>query len=228
MDRKKFIKQGLAGIGTIVALPTLLSSCNGDDGQAIDPNACMVSPAETGGPFPIKTPAELVRENIIGDRTGMPLLINLKIEDTNNNCEPLVGVYVDIWQCDAKGNYSEYDDQLDGNFTNKSFLRGRQLTGIDGIASFISIYPGWYPGRAPHLHLEIKKTTGESLLITQTAFPEDVSSAVYDTDGYKGKFDTSNSEDGEFENSLNRNIASSVIGNTTEGYTLTETIKVAG
>ena len=94
--------------------------------------------------------------------------------------------------------------------------------------SFISVYPGWYPGRAPHLHLEILKPDGSSLLATQIAFPEDISNTVYSTSGYNGSFDTSNTVDGEFGDSLNRNIADSVTGNTTDGYVLTKILKVAG
>lgn len=229
MNRKKFIKKGLLGVGTIVALPSLLS-CNKDDSMTdiVDPNVCAISPTETAGPFPIKTPADLVRENIVGNRAGIPLLINIKVENTDNNCAPLQGVFVDIWHCDAKGNYSEYSGQLDGNFTSEHFLRGRQTTGVNGVASFISIYPGWYPGRAPHLHLEIKKNDGTSLLISQTAFPEDISNTVYATSEYNGNFDTSNADDFPFRDSLNRNMAASVTGNNMDGYTLIETIKVAG
>ena len=135
------------------------------------PNACVRSPSETAGPFPIMTPAELVRENIIGDRSGVPLLIQFTIQNTNSNCASLEGVNVDIWHCDAKGNYSEYSGQLEGDFTNADFLRGRQVTNADGNASFISIYPGWYPGRTPHLHVEVKSSSGASLLITQVSFP---------------------------------------------------------
>ena len=229
MNRKRFLKDGILGIGTIVALPPLITSCKKDNKKpVIDPVACSASPAETAGPFRIKTPADLVRENIVGNRTGVPLLINIKVENINDNCKPLAGVLVDIWHCDAKGNYSEYSGQLAGDFTHEHFLRGRQTTGSDGIASFISIYPGWYPGRAPHLHLEIKSSSGKSLLVTQTAFPEDISNIVYATSGYKGRSDTFNSNDGAFKDSLAGNLATSVFGNTTDGYTMTETIKVAG
>jgi protocatechuate 3,4-dioxygenase beta subunit len=210
----------------VIILPSLITACSKDEETTIDPNTCAVSTALTSGPFPIKTPADFVRENIVGNKTGVPLLIQIKVENTNDNCQLLSGVTVDVWQCDAKGNYSEYSGQIDGDFTSEHFLRGRQVTGTDGIASFIRIYPGWYPGRAPHLHLEVKKNSGESLLVTQTAFPEDISKIVYATTGYNGKFDTSNSKDGEFEDSLNRNLATSVTGNTNDGYTLVETIKI--
>lgn len=203
----------------------MISSCKRDND---DPDACAVSPAETGGPFPIKTPSDWVRENIIGNKTGVALMINIIVQNTNNACAPLEDVFVDIWQCDAEGNYSEYNGQLDGDFTSEHFLRGRQTTDANGSVTFVSLYPGWYPGRAPHLHLEILSNTGASLLITQVAFPEDISETVYDTAGYKGKADTKNKRDGEFRDSLSRNIADSVTGNTSDGYILTKTVKVAG
>lgn len=227
MDRKKFIKN--LGLG-VVATPILGSTiaCSSAENTTYDPNACTTSPRETAGPFPIKTPAEVVRENIIGDRAGIPLMINLTIQNTNNNCEPLPNVFVDIWQCDAHGNYSEYSGQLDGNFTNQNFLRGRQTTDAQGKTDFVSIYPGWYPGRAPHLHLEILDQNERSLLITQIAFPDNISNAVYTTSDYKGTADTSNTADGIFDDSLTGNMADSVTGNNTDGYTLKKIIKVAG
>lgn len=204
----------------------MISSCKKDEETIVDPNACATSPSETAGPFPIKTPADWVRANVVGDRTGVALMINITIQNTNIDCTPLSGVFVDIWHCDAGGNYSEYSGQIDGNFTSEHFLRGRQTTDSNGNASFISIYPGWYPGRAPHIHIEVLNSNGNSLLVSQIAFPEDTSNTVYATQDYNGNFDTSNSADGEFENSLAGNMADSVTGNTTDGYILNKIIKV--
>lgn len=223
MKRKEFIRNTL-GLSAIIGIPTLAASCTKDDGD-YDPTACAESPEETAGPFPIKSPAELVRENIIGNRTGVPLMMTFTIQDINNNCAPLSNVLVDVWQCDAAGNYSEYGGQLDGNFTNENFLRGRQTTNANGEASFISIYPGWYPGRTPHIHLEVKDSTGKSLLITQVSFPDNVSETVYATSGYKGTADTNNSNDGIVSAA---NMADDVSGNTTDGYILKKNIKVKG
>ena len=146
---------------------SLITSCDNNT----DPN-CPQTPDEIVGPFPIKTPADFVRENIIGNRAGIPLLIEFTILNSSDSCSPIEGVFVDLWQCDADGNYSEYDGQIDGDFTSEHFLRGRQTTDANGKASFISIYPGWYPGRAPHLHLEVLNSNEKSLLATQIAFPE--------------------------------------------------------
>ncbi len=225
MNRKNFLKKGVLGIGSIIAIPSMISSCNKDDD--FDPTACVTSPEETAGPFPIKTPAELVKENIVGDRTGVPLMMTFTIQNTNDNCSVIAGALVDVWHCDAQGNYSEYSGQQDGDFTNQNFLRGRQTTDANGNASFISIYPGWYPGRTPHIHVEVKSSTGNSLLITQISFPEDISSTVYGTSAYNdnGDADTNNSNDGIVSAA---NLADTVTGNTTDGYTLSKVIKVAG
>lgn len=226
MNRKNFLRKGVIGLGSIIAIPTLVSSCKKEDD--IDPNACETTVAETAGPFPIKSPADWVRANIIGDRTGIPLMITITVQNTNNGCQVLEGAFVDIWHCDAQGNYSQYGGQQDGDFTATNFLRGRQTTDANGNASFISIYPGWYPGRAPHIHFEVLTNTNQSLLVGQIAFPEDISNTVYASQGYNGNFDTSNSDDGIFEDSLVGNMADTVSGNTTDGYTLTKVVKVAG
>ena len=223
MDRKKFLKKGTLGLAAIIATPAVISACKKDK---TDPNACTPSPSETAGPFPIKTPSELVNSNIIGDRTGIPLQVDILIQNTNSDCSALPNAFVDIWQCDAHGNYSEYSGQQEGDFTSQHFLRGRQTTDVNGKVSFISIYPGWYPGRAPHIHVEVKKQDGTSLLISQIAFPEDISNTVYGTTNYKGDFDTKNKKDGEFKDSISSNMAT-VSGDNVSGYTLTKTIKVS-
>lgn len=216
-------------MGTIVAIPTFMSSCAKEDDVTPDTGdgSCERSPAETEGPFPIKTPADLVRANIVSDRLGIALLINITVQDISSNCAALEGVYVDIWHCDSDGNYSEYGgtQMQQSNYTNVHFLRGRQMTDANGQVSFISIYPGWYRGRAPHIHVEVLDSNEDSLLVTQIAFPENVSQTVYDTENYNGIYDTSNAQDNIFADSLAGNMGT-ISGNTTDGYTLTHIINV--
>ena len=183
MDRKKFIKNLGVGALTLPIVGTIVASQSyqkvDSKRTSNDDDNCKTSPRETAGPFPLKSTADVVRENIIGDRIGVPLIINITIQDANNNCKPLPNAFVDIWHCDAHGNYSGYAWQNDGNFTNKNFLRGRQTTDMHGNVNFVSIYPGWYPGRAPHLHIEVLDQKDRSLLVTQIAFPDTISNAVY-------------------------------------------------
>ena len=221
MERKKFLKNGLIGLGAIVGIPTVLTNCTPEEGP--DGSACNVSPSETAGPFPIKTPADLVRANIVSDRQGVALLMTLTVQDKNDGCNPLPGVLVDVWHCDNDGHYSEYNNN--GDFTQQHFLRGRQTTDANGQVSFISIYPGWYPGRAPHIHIEVLDSDENSLLVSQIAFPENISEDVYATANYNGSADTSNTSDGVFRASLDE-LLGTVSGNTTDGYTLTHTLVV--
>lgn len=233
MDRKKFLKKGLIGFGAILAIPTVVSSCSKQDDA--EPNTgntnsnCAISPTETVGPFPIVTPTQLVRSSIISDRQGVALLFRITINDQSNDCNPMAGVLVDVWQCDKDGNYSQYggNQSQATDYRNQSFLRGRQTTNENGQVSFLSIFPGWYPGRAPHIHVQVLSANGASLLVTQIAFPVSAYTAVYATNGYNGTPDRSNTQDSIFANSLSANMADSCTGNVTDGYTLLKTITVA-
>lgn len=190
---------------------------------------CDLTPRETKGPFPNKTPREMVMSNIRSDRKGVPLLINLSIQDKSNNCSPVKGLLVDIWHCDKDGLYSEYGGVFmqPTDLTAEHFLRGRQTTDSKGLVSFISIFPGWYPGRAPHVHVEVLTDSGKSLLVTQIAFPENISKEVYETNLYAGhgQPDTSNLRDGIFAGSLDKEMGE-MSGNLEDGFTLTKTIVV--
>lgn len=225
MKRKNFLRNSLTGLGALLGFPVALAAYrNSKNGEESD---CSVSPRETAGPFPIKTPSDLVRANIISDRKGIALVMNITVQDKNENCNPLADVFVDVWQCDGHGYYSEYGDERwqREDFTQYHFLRGRQTTDKNGLASFISIYPGWYPGRAPHIHVEILDKNEKSLLVTQIAFPDDISEEVYKTAHYKGTADTTNLTDSLFANSLEGNLGL-VNGNVKDGYTLAHTIIV--
>jgi len=234
MDRKKFIRNSILGIASLATATKILESCsksdNDDNSSDISADGnCTVSPSETKGPFPIKTPSQLVLENIKSDRIGVALLINLTIENQAKDCAPLEGVLVDVWHCDKDGNYSEYGgtSMQQTDYTSVHFLRGRQTSDANGEVSFISIFPGWYQGRAPHIHVEVLSASGSSLLVTQIAFPENVTNEVYSSTNYAshGQADTSNTSDNVFADSLSDELAT-LTGNLTDGYTLSKTITV--
>jgi protocatechuate 3,4-dioxygenase beta subunit len=225
MERKQFLKR--LGMSSLI-LP-LISACSKDDDPAS--GACTVSPSETAGPFPTKNPSTLEVMDIRSDRTGVAFTVKITIQDKNNNCAALADALVDIWHCDKDGNYSEYGgtSMQSTDYTAVHFLRGRQATDSDGLAAFTSIFPGWYSGRAPHIHVHIYDASGKSLLVTQIAFPTDVCNTVYTTATQyytKGTQDTSNASDNVFSDSLASELAT-VTGNITDGYVLTHTIVVS-
>ncbi|MGH1520120.1 intradiol ring-cleavage dioxygenase [Chryseobacterium sp. JK1] len=240
MNRKGFLKSlGLAGV-TAVAAP-LLIHCGSDD-DTLDSSSntssgssstgCSVTNSETEGPFPTKSPSSLVQSNIVSDRTGVPFTITITIQNVNTSCTVLQGAFVDIWHCDKDGNYSEYGGtgMQPTNYTTVHFLRGRQTTDANGQVKFTSIFPGWYNGRATHIHVHVYNSAGQSLLVTQIAFPEGSDSAVVQvaaSTGYKGMNGyTYNANDNVFSDGTS-NEMSSISGSVSGGFSLTHAIKVS-
>jgi len=239
MERKEFLKKGISALGLAVIVPMI--SCSNDtidpetaaDGTATGnmPGACTVTATETEGPFPTDSPSDYVLTDITSDRQGTKLAIDITIRNKNSSCAALAGALVDIWHCDAAGNYSEYggNGMQSTSYTDVHFLRGRQISDAGGLVKFTSIYPGWYSGRAPHIHVHVYNASGKSLLITQIAFPEDVSKVVYAQGVYAthGQADTTNARDNVFRDGTSTEMPI-VTGNASEGYELTHTIVVNG
>lgn len=250
MKRKEFLRGlGLIGIGSL-AIP-IINSCSQDNddgssdsssntdsssGSGSSSGDCSVTASETAGPFPTITPSSLVKSDITMDRTGVAFTIKITIKNTNASCAVLKDAIVDIWHCDKDGYYSEYGgtSMQSVNYTTVHFLRGRQTTDANGLVTFTSIFPGWYSGRATHIHVHIYNASGTSLLVTQIAFPEGTNSAVAlvnasSASGYtKGMSGyTYNSSDNVFSDSVANELAA-ITGSVSEGFVLTHTINVAG
>ena len=176
---------------------------------------------ETAGPYPdilgmLNNPA-FNRRDVTEGKSGTPLTLALTIVNANSSCAPVSGAAVEIWQCDAAGNYSEYS-QPGFNGVGQTFLRGVQTTDAGGQVTFTTIYPGWYAGRATHIHVEIY-VNGRSVKVTQVAFPESISSSVYASGVYaaKGQNTTSNASDNVFSDGTGTEIAA-VTGSVASGF----------
>ncbi|HYU40982.1 MAG TPA: intradiol ring-cleavage dioxygenase [Vicinamibacteria bacterium] len=187
--------------------------------------ACAVTPTETLGPYPSLT--NFVRSDIREGKSGLPLALTITIVNSNNSCSPVANAAVDIWQCDAQGNYSEYS-QPGYNGTGQTFLRGIQTTDASGRATFTTIFPGWYQGRATHIHVEVK-LNNSVVKVTQIAFEESVIAAVYATGVYaaKGRNPTANANDMVFADSLSSETATITGGDATGGYSAAFTVGVS-
>jgi protocatechuate 3,4-dioxygenase beta subunit len=221
-----------------VASAALSSACSGDNPTSptattetntattttppvTSTGACVVSPSETIGPYP--SLADFVRSDIRESKQGLPLTLTITVVNTNNSCAGVSGAVVDIWQCDADGNYSQY-----GSERTLTYLRGLQTTDAIGRATFITIYPGWYQGRATHIHVEVT-INGRSVKVTQIAFPEDVTAAVYRTGVYasSGQNPTTNARDNVFSDGVANEMITLTGGDTINGYTGTFQVGIA-
>ena len=174
--------------------------------------ACAVTPTETAGPYPSLT--DIFRSDIRDGKTGTLLTLTVKVVNVTAACAALANANVEVWHCDSAGNYSEYGTQ-----TAQTYLRGIQTTNSNGEVTFTTIYPGWYQGRATHIHLEVT-INGVSRKVTQIAFPESVNNTVYRSGVYasRGSNPTSNLSDGIFADSLSAELVTPS-GDAVNGYT---------
>ena len=223
-------RQALLGLGSL-GVTALLAACGTNDksdsaattsttgstgttgvGALLESaGACAVVPELTEGPYYIDV--DKVRSDIREDRTGTPLTLAIRVRNFSD-CSPRANGVVDIWHCDATGNYSGFESQSTGangggpggpgGGTNsptdtKRYLRGSQVTGADGVAQFVTIYPGWYRGRTVHVHVKVH--IGNNQVVTsQLFFDETVTRAVYAGGPYATHTgqDTTNANDGIF------------------------------
>jgi protocatechuate 3,4-dioxygenase beta subunit len=241
----------LGGIGTFGGLTLLgCSSGGGSDSAAAGstastttssttttttatttPGSCALIPQETVGPYPlfndIASAATYQREDITEGKTGVPLRLMLNIVNVNNQCAPILTAMVYVWHCDKDGYYSGYN-QNGADLRGQTFLRGVQTTDTSGRVTFNTIYPGWYPGRATHIHFRVY--LGLALQATsQLAFPNAVTSAVYATSLYaaKGQNPTLPTNDGIFSDGVSYQMPIVTPSAATGGYDAELTVGIA-
>ncbi len=198
-------RQALAGLaaGTAAgaaARPISAKAAQNAANPALVSNAmCVLTPQADEGPFYFDP--KLKREDITDGRRGVPLKLLLQVVNAGS-CAPIADARVDVWHADAIGEYSGYSGQSDSGSIStkgKSFLRGTQFTDASGIVQFTTIYPGWYQGRTPHMHMKVF-LADKTVLTGQLYFPDALSEFIYRNaapyNGRKRRRDTSNSTDG--------------------------------
>jgi protocatechuate 3,4-dioxygenase beta subunit len=142
--------------------------------------SCVLSPEQTAGPYYL--PGDLHRRNVTEGKVGMPLTLKLTVVDVST-CKVVRGASVDIWHCDAGGVYSGVAAQAT---QGQTFLRGVQKTDAKGLATFKTIYPGWYPGRTVHIHVRV--SLGGNIVHTgQLYFADATTDSVYRTAPYSAR-----------------------------------------
>jgi protocatechuate 3,4-dioxygenase beta subunit len=184
LNRRDVLKSvggvGLAAVFGIRALDLL-----GGDAEAA--TTCLLTPEATEGPYWVEN--RLTRRNITEGKAGLPLVIRFTVLNAKT-CKPIKNADVEIWHCDALGNYSAVSG------ASSRFLRGHQKANAAGKAEFLTIFPGWYRGRTPHIHMKVS-VGGDTVHTGQIFFNERITAAVYRQTPYasRGQYDTSHSRD---------------------------------
>ncbi|MBD66043.1 MAG: hypothetical protein CME62_12605 [Halobacteriovoraceae bacterium] len=169
VSRRKYLKTSLMTAGTLLFA------------GRVKANTCSLTPAQTEGPFyPIEDQNDKDNDltQVRGSREsaqGEVVIMYGKV--TDQNCLPVTGAMVEIWQACASGKYNHPGDpnpaKLDPNFQ----YWGRAVTNKLGEYQFKTIKPGHYQAtstwmRPAHIHMKVHKRGFEELT-TQVYFKDD-------------------------------------------------------
>jgi len=243
---------GGAGLTLVACAPstttnsssTAPTTTSGSSSAAADGAPLETIPEETAGPFPgdgsngpnALTQSGIVRSDIrssFGSSTRTAEGVQLTIELTvrNSDGKPYAGAAVYLWHCDINGDYSMYSDRV----KDENFLRGVQEADASGKLMFVSVFPGAYSGRWPHIHFEVYPTlaeatkAGNKVTTSQLALPESTCKEVYGTTGYTQSVQnmsrTSLKQDMVFRDGVDEQMAT-MTGNVQSGYTASLTFAV--
>lgn len=163
------------------------------------PTQCPLVLPMTKGPCTAKEDQQ-IRQDLREGWAGLQMYVGLRIVD--RSCNAVEGAEVSIWHTNFEGSYSSQTPANDfcvfePSYLEQSFFRGQQITNRSGVVRFLTCYPGWYPGRAVHIHLQVTHGQGQSRA-TQLYFPADYTQELFTSHpNYKprGAGDTSNATD---------------------------------
>jgi len=180
----------------------LLESLGLSDAAQSQATSCVLIPDKTEGPFFVDE--KLNRSDIRADpsdgsvQAGTPVSLTMVVVRADGNCAPVAGAVVDIWHANAAGKYSDVGSE---GTSGKKYLRGLQVSDANGQVKFTTIFPGWYQGRAVHIHFKIRVVDGTSQtyeFTSQLFFEPSTASTIYGTGVYasRGNSTTPNARDG--------------------------------
>jgi protocatechuate 3,4-dioxygenase beta subunit len=205
--------------------------------------ACVLTPEVTEGPYYLD--ADLVRSDVTEGKAGTPLELAIAVVGADS-CAPVRDAAVDIWHCDADGVYSGFEAAANGGAggppgggppggpggggatatDSTRDLRGTQVTGGDGVVTFRTIYPGWYQGRAVHIHMKVH-VDSSTRHTGQLFFDDGLTDRVYRGEPYsvRGAPDMRNRDDSIYTQAGGRGAIVTMTP-TSDGYRGTMTVGI--
>ncbi len=204
-----------AGSGTPTATQgatTAATTPAATQAATVAPVSCVITPELTEGPYWVDE--RLLRSDIRDGQPGVPVTLTIAVSEIGDSCTPISGATVDMWHCSALGVYSD----VSGN--TETFLRGIQTTDANGQVQFTTVFPGWYSGRAIHIHFKVRMDPDASSgpeFTSQFFFEEATIDTVLQASPYNqtGTPDIRNSSDNIYQEEM----LVPLTGDNTNGYT---------
>ncbi len=168
-SRRHVLKASLGALGVLASTSALARTFEA---------ACHTTPAQTEGPFyPVKDQED--KDDDLTAVRGRPqraqgqvIYIGGLVSD--ENCRPVPGALVEIWQACASGRYNHPGDENPAPLDPDFQYWGRAVTDANGEYRFRTILPGAYQAdtdwiRPPHIHYKVHRK-GFHELTTQMYF----------------------------------------------------------
>lgn len=172
LNRRNWLRVGLGLAAGAVAAPGCYMISKEAAEKAV---ACQVSPRQELGPFP---PMKALTQSdhdvdltMVRGQTEQALgkVIHVRGRVLDEQCQPVAGAIVVIWQSNHHGRYHhEYDNnpaEMDPNFQGW----GQVITNDQGAYQFKTILPGLYGRRTRHIHFKVSRR-GYHEMVTQMYF----------------------------------------------------------
>ena len=145
--------------------------------------SCALICETTAGPCTTATTID--RQDVSEGFAGLPVRLALLIVDADT-CAPIPGAKVEIWHTQRTGVYSGItpspkqcyvDDPTAATFM---YFRGIRTAGADGRVDFDTCFPGWYSGRAIHIHFRVTRD-GQTYATSQLFFADELNAEIFAT-----------------------------------------------
>ena len=250
MGRRQILRAfgiGAAGLGLAACSSTESASTSAPSAGASTTAASGEIPDETAGPYPgdgsngpdVLEQSGIVRSDIrssfgtaSGKAEGVPMTLELTIQDLASGGTPFAGTAVYVWHCDRAGAYSLYSEGV----TTENYLRGVQIADADGKVRFTSIFPACYTGRWPHIHFEVYPDQAsitdstKAIATSQVALPKNACDTVYQQTGYEKSVTNltqlSLATDNVFGDDGGATQLGTVTGDVAQGYAVSLAVRV--
>ncbi|KAK0527963.1 hypothetical protein OC834_004220 [Tilletia horrida] len=174
-----FLQDGAidAATGSEAAAALLAHSLHAADAlelSKIQNSTCVLAPEVTEGPY-FHHRGHPIRRHMAEYQLGLPFIMNIGVIDVET-CQPAENILVDVWMANATGYYSGHplpaphlkDEKpaTEGirkgmlsayprTLESENWLRAAYPTDSNGVVQFTSIFPGYYTGRATHVHSRV-------------------------------------------------------------------------